>query len=84
MLDPSTLTPLVKRLERDGLVTRARGTEDERLVFVSLTDAGRALQAKAPDITRCIIDQTGTPLDELGDLLTRITAMRDNFLAQRK
>ena len=84
LLDPSTLTPLIKRLERDGLVTRTRGTEDERMVFVSLTAQGQSLKAQAPDITRCIIDQTGTPMDELGDLMTRVLSMRDSFLTQRK
>ena len=42
-LDSGTLTPLLKRLERDGLVERARDKQDERRVLVFLTDEGRAL-----------------------------------------
>jgi DNA-binding MarR family transcriptional regulator len=53
-LDSATLTPLLKRLEAAGLVSRARAEADERQVIVSLTDAGRALRQKAlavpPDV----------------------------------
>ncbi len=46
-LDSGTLTPLLKRLEQRGLVGRRRGEDDERVVRVSLTAAGRGLRAKA-------------------------------------
>ena len=81
MLDPGTLTPLVKRLERDGLVTRSRGKKDERQVFVRLTARGHDLRAQAPEITKCIIDQTGVPVAELDDLLRRLVQLRTNLLA---
>ena len=46
-LDSSTLTPLLKRLEEKGYVTRRRSTEDERDLIISITDAGKALREKA-------------------------------------
>ncbi len=49
-LDSGTLTPLLKSLEGKGYVTRARSKEDERVLLVALTPAGRALQEKAKDI----------------------------------
>jgi DNA-binding MarR family transcriptional regulator len=49
-LDSATLTPLLKRLETAGLVTRTRSNADERQVVVGLTDAGRALAREASAI----------------------------------
>ena len=46
-LDSATLTPLLKRLEAAGLVSRSRSAEDERQVLVTLTDAGRAMAREA-------------------------------------
>ena len=46
-LDSATLTPLLKRLEAQGLLKQARAASDERQVIVSLTDAGRAMKAPA-------------------------------------
>jgi DNA-binding MarR family transcriptional regulator len=49
-LDSGTLTPLLKRLESAGLVTRRRSDEDERVVLITLTEKGRALKARAEPI----------------------------------
>lgn len=49
-LDSGTLTPLLKRMESAGLVSRARDTADERRVQVSATDAGRALRERVADV----------------------------------
>ena len=46
-LDSSTLTPLLKRLEDKGYITRRRSTEDERDLIVTLTDSGEALKERA-------------------------------------
>ena len=46
-LDSSTLTPLLKRLEEKGYVTRQRSAQDERDLIVTLTDSGEALKEKA-------------------------------------
>lgn len=50
LLDSGTLTPLLKRLEQKGIVTRRRSGTDERCVHIHLTAAGRALEAKADPI----------------------------------
>lgn len=57
-LDSGTLTPLLKKLEAKGLITRRRSTEDERNLIVTITDAGEALKDAALPIpekmTRCV------------------------------
>ncbi len=49
-LDSGTLSPLLRRLESAGLVTRVRAAEDERRVTIHLTAAGRALEERAADV----------------------------------
>lgn len=49
-LDSGTLTPLLKKMQAQGLVIRARSSEDERNVIVSLTRQGEALRERALDI----------------------------------
>ncbi len=49
-LDAGTLTPLLKRLEREGYITRRRSDEDERVTVVSITDKGDALKEECKDI----------------------------------
>src|SRR5258707_13767824 len=56
LLESSTLTPVLKRLEALGHVKRTRDPEDERQVRVRLTERGRALRAKARDIPGCILE----------------------------
>ena len=50
MLDNGTLSPLLKKLEQAGYVSRQRSRGDERVVVITLTDAGKALQEKAKDV----------------------------------
>ena len=50
LLDNGTLSPLLKKMEQAGYVRRERSREDERVVVVTLTEAGRALQEKAKDV----------------------------------
>ncbi len=78
-LDSGTLTPLLKRLEAAGFVTRQRGTDDERLVRVRLTPAGRALKAGAAEVrlgVGCATGLTGAGIQTLKDDLIRL---RDNL-----
>ena len=49
-LDAGTLTPLLKHLEKDGYITRARSKEDERVTLISITDKGNTLKEKCKDI----------------------------------
>lgn len=76
-LEPSTVTPLVKRLEAAGLVTRLRDTADERRVFVRLTDAGRDLRERCTCVGEALIERAGMPLSELAALHAGATKLRD-------
>ena len=67
-LDSGTLTPLLKRLERQGIVTRHRDPEDERVVRVSLTTAGKRLRARAEGIRDRVACAIGSPPGELAAL----------------
>ena len=76
-LDPATLSPLLKRLESAGLITRERNTIDERSLDVRLTDDGQALRSQAERVPAQIIERLGMPLTELEairDGLTRLLA----------
>jgi DNA-binding MarR family transcriptional regulator len=79
-LESSTLTPLLKRLEATGHVTRSRDPSDERQVRIRLTNQGRALHRKAREIPRCILEATGLSLADLRRLHRQITALRQNLL----
>ena len=64
-LDSGTLTPLLKRLESKGFITRKRKKEDERVVEVFLDEAGRQLQQKACEIPGKIQEKLGIQPEEL-------------------
>ncbi|MBF4623174.1 MarR family winged helix-turn-helix transcriptional regulator [Clavibacter sp. VKM Ac-2872] len=64
-LEPATITPLLKRLQGAGFVDRARSAVDERVVVVSLTDAGRELRGRAVDVPARAAARTGMTVDEL-------------------
>ena len=80
-LESNTLTPLLKRMENQGLLTRARRADDERQVQITLTDKGRALQSHAAPISRCFFDACGLPPQDLTDLRDQITALRHRLAA---
>lgn len=80
MMETSTLTPLLKRLEKQGHVERRRGEGDERQVFVHLTKTGRALENKAPTITACIVEATGQSEATLETLVKTISDTRNKLL----
>jgi MarR family transcriptional regulator, organic hydroperoxide resistance regulator len=79
LTDPGSLTPLLKRLEAEGLLSRTRGREDERVVVVELTAAGRALQDKAMGIPQCILGASGLELEQLRKLQADLIALRSNL-----
>lgn len=80
-LESSTLTPLLKRLEAQGQVTRSRDPQDERQVRVRLTPAGHALKDRAAEVPSCILAASGLDLDNLRRLQAEITALRDSLEA---
>jgi DNA-binding MarR family transcriptional regulator len=74
-LDSATLSPMLKRLEALGLVTRTRSAADERATDVALTSSGAALRARALEIPPAVVARLGVDLPELEELhrvLTRI------------
>ena len=79
LTDPGSLTPLLKRLEAEGLLSRTRSREDERVVVVELTAAGRALQDKAMGIPQCILGASGLELEQLLKLQADLIALRSHL-----
>ena len=73
-LDPGTLSPLLKRLESQQLLVRARDAADERLLSVTLTDSGRALRATAESIPGAVVERLGMTTGELEQLHGTLTA----------
>ena len=84
-LDSGTLTPVIKNLEKKGLVTKHRDPQDERVVIVSITDAGMAMKNKAKEIPGKIFCAYNLPKEEgaqlyqlMYKLLGLITKDQDN------
>ena len=68
MLDSGTLSPLLKKMEERNLVTRQRQKEDERVVLISLTEAGENLKEKAaeiPEEIKCSLQLSYQELDQM-------------------
>ncbi len=74
-LDSGTLSPLLKRLEKQGMISRCRNSEDERSVEIKLTDAGCQLKMKAQDIPAQMFSVTGMSIDELHSLSKQLDSL---------
>ncbi|MET3667970.1 MarR family transcriptional regulator [Caulobacter sp. 1776] len=77
-LDSSNVTPLVKRMEAGGLVSRVRNPADERQVVVSLTDAGRDMQARSACLGQTLFAAAGFSVERLIQLNKDVQAFRDS------
>ena len=80
-LDSGTLTPLLKRLETSGLISRIRAVEDERRVHITLTAAGRKLKSAAAKIPGCILEASQCSIPELTGLTRQMQALRQRLVA---
>ncbi|MDM0055768.1 MarR family winged helix-turn-helix transcriptional regulator [Variovorax fucosicus] len=80
-LDSGTLTPLLKRLEANGLVSRLRDVADERRVHVTLTPAGRKLKAQAASVPGCLLAASQCSISELMGLTRQLQTLRDRVKA---
>jgi DNA-binding MarR family transcriptional regulator len=80
-LDSGTLTPLLKRLEAAGLVSRIRDTADERQVRITLTGPGRALKAKAKGIPQELFCALGLSLTDITALRGKLESLAANLRA---
>lgn len=67
-LDSGTLTPLLKKLEADGIITRARSSEDERNLLVTITEKGEKLREKAIGIPQKLGECINIPKDDAATL----------------
>ena len=76
-LESSTVTPLVKRLEQAGLVSRQRSRQDERQVEVFLTEAGRERLADSNCLNRSLLEKSGMTFPEINALNRELQALRD-------
>jgi MarR family transcriptional regulator, organic hydroperoxide resistance regulator len=77
-LDSGTLTPLLKRLEARQLVARGRDLQDERMVRVHLTPAGRALQKRAKEVPSALACKAGFDAAD-GRSLARLVKLREEL-----
>jgi DNA-binding MarR family transcriptional regulator len=78
-LESSTLSPLLKRLEAMGLISRTRDRSDERLVIIGLTRAGRRMQDRASAVTLEMCRASGLSLDEISALVTELHALDEHL-----
>jgi MarR family transcriptional regulator, organic hydroperoxide resistance regulator len=79
LLDSGTLTPVLKRLETSGLVSRARAKADERQVLVSLTEKSRGLKKVAEGFPAQILDASECSAGELGALTRTLFGLRKSL-----
>ncbi|WP_255860498.1 MarR family winged helix-turn-helix transcriptional regulator [Bacterioplanoides sp. SCSIO 12839] len=79
MLDTGTVTPLLKRMEHNGLLTRSRSQEDERVVLVSLTESGKQLREKAADIPVQMACRSGFDVHEALGLRDKIRSWLNSW-----
>lgn len=80
-LDSGTLTPLLKRLEASGLVSRMRDVADERRVHIHLTAAGRKLKARAAKVPGCVLAASQCSIPELLQLTAQVRQLRERLVA---
>lgn len=78
-LETGTLTPLLQRLEAAGLIRRDRAREDERVVRLRLTEAGRALAGRAASIPRCMAEAAGLGADDARHLADALDRLRERL-----
>lgn len=78
-LDSGTLTPLLKRLEGNGLLTRRRDPSDERRVLLYLSATGRALRQRAKTVPQRMAALAGCSLGDISELTERLTALRQHL-----
>ncbi|WP_374940218.1 MarR family winged helix-turn-helix transcriptional regulator [Pedomonas mirosovicensis] len=80
-LESNTITPLIKRLEAAGYLTRRRDTADERVVRVFLTETGRGLAQQAACVPEQILTASGITQEKLDEIQTALITLRRNLRA---
>ena len=82
-LDSGTLTPLLKKMEAQGLIIRSRSDKDERTVFIRLSKEGRAMKKKCADIPSHIACQNILDIKEAEPLLKTLHQMMENMSSRK-
>ena len=82
-MEPATLSPLVKRLEAQGRVSRSRSADDERVLEIGLTEEGRRLRERALEVPPAIMERVGMDLDEVGRLRDALVRFAGGHAALR-
>lgn len=80
-LDSGTLSPLLKRLEQNGLIKRTRDSRDERQVIVSLTPKGQSMRGEINTIMSSIGEAIGCTLEEMAVMRDMLHRLRGNLNA---
>ncbi|MBO7484844.1 MAG: MarR family transcriptional regulator [Spirochaetaceae bacterium] len=83
-LDSGTLTPLLKKMEGQGFLTRTRSTKDERTVYVKLTPAGKNLRKKCLDVPKQMMCNNLMSLEEGGKLLQSLHGLMSRMACRNK
>lgn len=78
-LDSGTLTPVLKRLEQAGFVTRRRDPEDERRVLIALTAAGQDLREQVSDVPSRLVESMGLNAEEYRQLRRLLNSLLDRL-----
>ena len=78
MLDNGTVSPMLKKMQQAGYIDRKRSEEDERIVVITLTEEGRALQDKARDIPEKVAGCIDPPQEKAVQLYSLLYELLDN------
>ena len=78
-LDSGTLTPLLKKMEAQGQVTRTRGGKDERTVYIELTKEGREMRKKCEGVPQQMMCQNILDMDKAAPLLQTLHVIMHNM-----
>jgi DNA-binding MarR family transcriptional regulator len=81
-LDYGTLSPLLKRLAAAGWLERSRHTDDERLVHITLTEAGRELESRATRVCEVVFDSYGLDVGQFNALRASLRSLTDSVTAR--
>ena len=84
MLDNGTLSPLLKKIQKEGYIERTRSKQDDRVVEITLTEAGRALQEKAKDVPAEVAGCVNLPPQKAQMLYTLLYELLNNQKTKQK
>ena len=84
MLDNGTVSPLLKKMEKAGYITRSRSAEDDRVVIITLTQKGRELQEQAKDIPEKVGSCIDLPIEKARELYDLLYELLENQKGQSK